>query len=92
MLRPHRRLQASFGRLLANSTVAILRGGHGANVESVSKVGSRIASLRTADGRVLSATAFVDASYEGDLLAAAGGSFVVGREASAVSVAFCGLC
>jgi hypothetical protein len=33
------------------------------------------------DGTVVTASAFVDAGYEGDLLAAAGGSFTVGREA-----------
>ena len=74
--------QASFDRLLANSTVTILRGGHGANVAHVEKDGKRIVALHTADGRVLGADIFVDASYEGDLLAAAGGSYVVGREST----------
>ena len=72
--------QASFNHLLANSTVSVLRGGHGANVVSVTKQGLRIVSLQTADGRAFSASVMIDASYEGDLLAAAGGSWVVGRE------------
>ena len=77
--------QASIDRLLSDSTVAIIRGltVHGSNVVDVIKNGTRIVSLRTADGRVFAATAFIDSSYEGDLLAAAGGSWVVGREAKA---------
>ena len=72
--------QASFHQILANSTVTLLRGGHGANLARVAKRGRQVASLQTADGRELTATMFIDASYEGDLLAAAGGSWVVGRE------------
>jgi hypothetical protein len=53
-----------------------------ANVVQVDKDGKRIVSLRTADGRVLGAAVFIDASYEGDLLAAAGGSWTVGRESA----------
>ncbi len=75
--------QASMASLLSNSTVTVIRGltTHGSNVAHVTKSGTRIVSLQTADGRVFSATAFIDGSYEGDLLAAAGGSWVVGREA-----------
>ncbi len=42
----------------------------------------RIASIRTRDGRVFAGTVFIDATYEGDLMAAAGIEFAVGREAS----------
>ena len=75
--------QASFDRMLANSTVTVLRGGHGANVATVNKVGERIVSLHTSDGRAFAADVYIDASYEGDLLAAAGGSYTVGRESIA---------
>lgn len=44
----------------------------------------RIVSFRTLSGRVFRGKAFVDATYEGDLMAAAGVSYVVGREANAV--------
>jgi hypothetical protein len=44
--------------------------------------GARITSLRCEDGHVVEARVFVDCSYEGDLLAAAGCTFVVGREAN----------
>jgi hypothetical protein len=43
----------------------------------------RIASIRTLDGRTYRAKMFIDATYEGDLMAAAGVSFHVGRESKA---------
>lgn len=42
----------------------------------------RIKSIRTLDGRTFSGKMFIDATYEGDLMAAAGVSFHVGREAN----------
>jgi hypothetical protein len=50
-------------------------------VASVQKTGAKITSLTTVDGRTFSAAQFIDASYEGDLMAAAGVSFNIGREA-----------
>ena len=49
----------------------------------VEKRNGRIVSLRTESGRVFSGRYFIDATYEGDLLAAAGVSYVVGREPNA---------
>ena len=46
--------------------------------------GRRIASVRTIDGSFVDAAVWIDAGYEGDLLAAAGASFAVGREARAL--------
>ncbi|QDV24687.1 FAD-dependent oxidoreductase [Aureliella helgolandensis] len=46
--------------------------------------GRRIKAIATVDGNTYVARAFVDATYEGDLLAAAGVSFHVGREANSV--------
>ena len=56
--------------------------------------GARLASVETRDGRIRTATfadgthagaaAFVDASYEGDLLAASGVAYAVGRESRAL--------
>lgn len=43
----------------------------------------RIKSLQTLDGQTFAGKMFVDATYEGDLLAAAGVSFHVGRESNA---------
>lgn len=41
-----------------------------------------IASIRTAAGGEFAATAFIDSSYEGDLMALAGVGFTVGRESA----------
>jgi hypothetical protein len=53
---------------------------YGASVESVSKDGTHITSITLTDGTQLAADVFIDASYEGDLMARAGVSYTVGRE------------
>ena len=52
--------------------------------KGVEKSGGRIVSIRTLSGRVYRGKVFVDATYEGDLMAAAGVSYTVGREANSV--------
>ncbi len=49
----------------------------------VKKEGARIVSIATLDGAIWRGRMFVDATYEGDLLAAAGVGYHVGREANA---------
>jgi hypothetical protein len=44
----------------------------------------RIVSIRTLDGRTYAARAFIDATYEGDLMAASGVEYRVGRESTTV--------
>ena len=46
----------------------------------VSKDGTQLKSFRTLSGKVFVAKVFIDASYVGDLMAAAGVSYAVGRE------------
>lgn len=46
----------------------------------VEKDGPRITKLVTATGEVFDAKVFIDATYEGDLMAAAGVSWTIGRE------------
>lgn len=48
----------------------------------VKVVDRRIQSFRTLDGQIFFAKIFIDATYEGDLMAAAGVSYHVGREAN----------
>src|SRR5215467_7697250 len=50
----------------------------------VKKNGSRIASIATLSGRRYAGKMFIDATYEGDLMAAAGVEYHVGREATNV--------
>ncbi len=53
------------------------------SLTSVRKQGGRILSFDTDAGRTFAGRIFVDASYEGDLYAAAGVSYTVGRESHA---------
>lgn len=71
---------AIFDQLLAESHVTII---HGQIMRpgGVKKNGARINEIVTQDGKVvIRAMEFIDASYEGDLLAEAGVSYTVGRE------------
>ncbi|GGK74994.1 FAD-dependent oxidoreductase [Mangrovihabitans endophyticus] len=52
----------------------------GADLDEVEVRDGRIAAVRTGDGRTHRGGVFVDASYEGDLMAAAGVTYSVGRE------------
>ncbi len=54
-----------------------------ADTAQVEKQGARLLGIRCANGVVVRAAVFIDATYEGDLLAAAGVSTIVGREGSA---------
>src|SRR5438477_6623866 len=50
----------------------------------VKKDGTRIVSITTESGNTYRGKVFIDATYEGDLMAKAGVSYHVGREANAV--------
>ncbi len=50
---------------------------------SVQKEGGRITEIAMENGKVYRAAMFIDATYEGDLMAKAGVSYTVGREANA---------
>ena len=51
--------------------------------KGVKKEGTRIISITTLDGKVYQGKMFIDVTYEGDLMAAAGVSYHVGRESNA---------
>ncbi len=53
-------------------------------IASVATNQARLQSLTMQDGTVFQARVFIDASYEGDLMAKAGVSYAVGREANSV--------
>ena len=71
-----------FNQLISESGVTVVKRRLDLK-NGVVKQGSRIVSLRTEDGREFQAEVFIDASYEGDLMAHAGVSYTVGREANA---------
>ena len=60
------------------------RSNGGVKVEKRGGGGERIVAFFTEDGTEYRGKMFIDATYEGDLLAAAGVSYTVGREANAV--------
>ena len=56
---------------------------YGASVDTVSKDGTKITGITLTDGTKFTSKVFVDASYEGDLMARAGVKYAVGRESKA---------
>lgn len=69
------------GQMLAQAGVTVRMGAAlGESAAAVTKSGARIASIRTTSGDVYSAHVFIDATYEGDLMARAGVGYSVGRE------------
>lgn len=55
----------------------------GHRLVDVARQGTRIVSVTCSNGAVVSGRVFIDATYEGDLMARAGVSYRVGRESSA---------
>jgi len=72
-----------FDAWVQEAGVRVLRGHRLAEKNGVRKDGSRIVSLRCENGAEVTAQMFIDATFEGDLLAFAGVSFAVGREGNA---------
>ncbi len=66
-----------FTELLREAGVDVV---FGTRVQSVQKSRARITEFSTTDGKTYKARIFADASYDGDLMARAGVSYVVGRE------------
>jgi hypothetical protein len=71
--------EATFGTMLRESGVRVLLG---ENLASVDVREGTIRELALQSGTIVTARVFIDASYEGDLMAAARVSFTVGREAN----------
>src|SRR5690606_11445840 len=68
------------GEMAREANVSILTG---QRLKSVRKGGARIAALTTESGDTYVGRVFIDATYEGDLLAMAGVPYRVGREGRA---------
>lgn len=67
-------------RMLEDAGVRVVYGHRLPGPDSVLKRGAAIKSLKFSDGLSVRASVFIDASYEGDLMAFAGVSCVTGRE------------
>jgi FAD dependent oxidoreductase len=74
--------EAVFDDLVREAGVRVIHG-RLREKRGVVKSGSALTAIVTEDGAAFAAKVFVDASYEGDLMAQAGVSYTWGREASA---------
>jgi hypothetical protein len=72
-----------FNQMLDEVKVTVVLGERLNRATGVHKTGSRIRQIDLESGRQFCGKMFIDASYEGDLMAAAGVSYIVGREANA---------
>ncbi len=79
---PHVATQV-FDEMLQESKVQVVLGERLDLKNGVKKDGARITEIVMESGRSFAAKMFIDASYEGDLMAKAGVSYHVGREANA---------
>ncbi|QQS49289.1 MAG: FAD-dependent oxidoreductase [Acidobacteriota bacterium] len=73
-----------FEDLIKEHKIEVVRDEWLDRAKGVRKSGGRIVEIRTLSGRAYSGRMFIDATYEGDLMAAAGVDYHVGREANSV--------
>ncbi|MDP0490412.1 MAG: FAD-dependent oxidoreductase [Verrucomicrobiota bacterium JB023] len=73
-----------FDDYVAENQVTVIRDAWLDRENGVEKDGPRIVSITTLDGEKYVGEVFIDATYEGDLMAAAGVSYHVGRESNSV--------
>lgn len=73
-----------FDQYISENDITIVRDAWLDREKGVKKEGTRIISITTLDGKRYVGKVFVDATYEGDLMAAAGVDYHVGREANSV--------
>ncbi len=71
-----------FEAWIAEEKIPVIRDAWLDREKGVQKEGGRIVSITTLDGKTYHGKMFIDATYEGDLMAAAGVSYTVGREAN----------
>ncbi len=73
-----------FDDLIREYKVPVLRDEWLDRQNGVRKDGAKIVSIRTISGKTFTGRIFIDATYEGDLMAAAGVQYHVGREGKSV--------
>jgi hypothetical protein len=76
--------EAVFEDLIKDHQIPVVRDEWLDRRKGVKKSGARIVEIRTLSGKRYAGRMFIDATYEGDLMAAAGVSYHVGREANSV--------
>jgi len=73
-----------FEELVRENNIRVLRNEWLDREKGVEKKSGRILSIKTLSGKSFSGKMFIDATYEGDLMAAAGVTYIVGREGCSV--------
>ncbi len=81
MFEPHA-AQKVFKEMLSNAAVEIAYNQRLDLKKGVVKTGTAIQSIKMESGKVYTAKMFIDATYEGDLMAKSGVKYTVGREAN----------
>ena len=71
--------EAIFNQFIAENHIPVVHARLDLN-NGVTRDGPRLTAFRTEDGRTFHGKLFIDATYEGDLMAKAGVSYAVGRE------------
>ncbi len=71
-----------FGDYVRENKLTVLRRERLDLAHAVEKSGARLTAIHLESGRVIRAQMFIDATYEGDLMAKAGVAYRVGREAN----------
>lgn len=75
--------EAVFEQYISENNIEVLRDAWLDREYGIEKDGARIVAITTLAGDRIEGKIFIDATYEGDLMAAAGVSFAVGREPNA---------
>ena len=73
-----------FEDFITENKITVLRDEWIDRKSGVTKEGGKIVSIKTISGKTFSGKVFIDATYEGDLMATAGLTYQVGREACTV--------
>jgi hypothetical protein len=76
--------EESFEKMISQSGIMLFRNELIVRDSGVVKTGGVIKSFKTISGKLFQGKVFIDATYEGDLMATAGVSYTVGREANSV--------
>ncbi len=76
---PHAAEEA-FETLISSNKIKVFRDEWLDREKGVEKQNGKIISLKTLDGKIFRGSVFIDATYEGDLMASSGLSYTVGRE------------
>ena len=73
-----------FEAWIKEQNITVVRDAWLDRAKGVKKEGAKIVSITTLDGNTYAGKMFIDTTYEGDLMAAAGADYHVGREANSV--------